>query len=145
MHMGSDSLGREQDSVQQASRRRCAICTARLRATYPVALSHQQRLRTGGLSATQEMRAPVLLYADRGTPPRLTNAPIARALAISPRTVVRERRRFIEQGIAAMFSGAKYSAPADRDTAETARGKQERSRASTTCCTSTRLRERTRR
>ena len=85
---------------------------AREWARYPVAFRQPQRaflqqlLQTGVLSATQEMRAQVLLCADQNTPPVRTFAQIARALSISPRTVVRVRRRFVEQGIEALFPGA---------------------------------------
>ena len=88
----------------------CERAQARGRARYPVALSEQQRadllqrMQAGGLSATQEMHAQVLLSADQNTSPHLTHAQIARALAISLRTVTRLCQRFTEQGLEALFS-----------------------------------------
>ena len=78
---------------------------------YPVHLSaeHQQHLhqliRTGKATAHQQMAARVLLKADEANEQHLSSSQIAEALEISPRTVIRIKQRFVQQGLATALSG----------------------------------------
>ena len=78
---------------------------------YPVHLSaeHQQHLyqliRTGKATAHQQMAARVLLKADEANEQQLSSSQIAEALEISPRTVIRIKQRFVQQGLATALTG----------------------------------------
>jgi hypothetical protein len=59
-------------------------------------------LRQTGASAHEQRRARILLHADANTVgPRLTDREIAAAAAVTPRTVARVRRQFVQQGLQA--------------------------------------------
>lgn len=78
---------------------------------YPVYLSAEQKqelhhlIHTGTSSAHQQMAARVLLKADEVNEQRLSSSQIASALEISPRTVIRIKQRFVQQGLSAALSG----------------------------------------
>jgi transposase len=78
---------------------------------YPVHLSPEQRqelhhlIHTGKSTAHQQMAARVLLKADESTEQPSSSSQIAEALEISPRTVIRIKQRFVQQGLATALSG----------------------------------------
>ena len=77
---------------------------------YPVHLSPEQQqelhhlIHTGKSTAHQQMAARVLLKADESHE-QLSSSQIAEALDISPRTVIRIKQRFVQQGLATALSG----------------------------------------
>jgi hypothetical protein len=77
----------------------------------PVHLSTEQRhelqqlIHTGKSTAHQQMAARVLLKADESNEHPSTSSQIAEALEISPRTVIRIKQRFVQQGLATALSG----------------------------------------
>src|SRR5215469_2935481 len=78
---------------------------------YPVQLSPEQRqelqhlIHTGTSTAHQQMAARVLLKADEASVEPLSSSQIAAALEISPRTVIRIKQRFVQQGLPATLLG----------------------------------------
>lgn len=78
---------------------------------YPVHLSPEQRqelqhlIHTGKATAHQQMAARVLLKADESNEQPSSSSQIAEALEISPRTVIRIKQRFVQQGLATALSG----------------------------------------
>jgi transposase len=78
---------------------------------YPVQLSAEQRqelhhlIHTGKSTAHQQMAARVLLKADESNEQPSSSSQIAEALEISPRTVIRIKQRFVQQGLATALSG----------------------------------------
>jgi transposase len=78
---------------------------------YPVHLSAEQQqelhqlIRTGKATAHQQMAARVLLKTDESNEQQLSSSQIAEALEISPRTVIRIKQRFVQQGLATALSG----------------------------------------
>jgi transposase len=78
---------------------------------YPVQLSAEQRqelqrlIHTGKATAHQQMAARVLLKADEANAEQLSSSQIAQALDISPRTVIRIKQRFVQQGLQATLRG----------------------------------------
>src|SRR5260370_37545160 len=78
---------------------------------YPVHLSTEQRqelqhlIHAGRSTAHQQMAARVLLKADVSNEQPSSSSQIAEALEISPRTVMRIKQRFVQQGLATALSG----------------------------------------
>jgi transposase len=78
---------------------------------YPVHLSEEQRqelhhlVHTGTSTAHQQMAARVLLKADESNEQQFSSSQIAAALEISPRTVIRIKQRFVQQGLPATLRG----------------------------------------
>jgi len=78
---------------------------------YPVHLSNDQRqelhdlIRKGKATAHQQMAARVLLKADEASVEHLSSSQIAQALEISPRTVIRIKQRFVQQGLPVTLRG----------------------------------------
>lgn len=78
---------------------------------YPIHLSAEQRqdlqhlIHTGKSSAHQQMAARVLLKADEANDEQLSSSQIAEALEISPRTVIRIKQRYAQQGLPATLRG----------------------------------------
>jgi hypothetical protein len=78
---------------------------------YPVHLDAEQRqalhqlIHTGKSTAHQQMAARVLLKADESNEQHLSSSQIAQALGISPRTVIRIKQRFVQQGLSAALTG----------------------------------------
>ena len=78
---------------------------------YPVHLSTEQLqelqrlIHTGRSTAHQQMAARVLLKADESNEQPSTSSQIAEALEISPRTVIRIKQRFVQQGLSTALSG----------------------------------------
>ncbi len=78
---------------------------------YPVSLSDDQRqelhdlIRKGKATAHQQMVARVLLKADEANDEHLSSSQIAQALEISPRTVIRIKQRYAQQGLPATLRG----------------------------------------
>lgn len=78
---------------------------------YPVHLSDEQRqdlqhlIHTGKATAHQQMAARVLLKADEANEEHWSSSRIAAALEISPRTVIRLKQRFVQQGLQAALRG----------------------------------------
>jgi transposase len=78
---------------------------------YPVHLSAEQQqelhqlIRTGKATAHQQMAARVLLKADESHEQQCSSSQIAEALEISPRTVIRIKQRFVQQGLATALTG----------------------------------------
>src|SRR5215469_4787815 len=78
---------------------------------YPIHLSPEQQqalhclIHTGKSTAHQQMAARVLLKADEANEQHLSSSQIAEALEISPRTVIRIKQRFVQQGLATALSG----------------------------------------
>jgi len=78
---------------------------------YPVRLSLEQQqelhqlIHRGKASAHQQMAARVLLKADEANDEHLSSSQIAQALEVSPRTVIRIKQRFVQQGLLATLSG----------------------------------------
>ncbi len=78
---------------------------------YPVHLSAEQQqelhhlIRTGKATAHQQMAARVLLKADESNEQPSSSSQIAEALDISPRTVIRIKQRFVQQGLATALTG----------------------------------------
>jgi Homeodomain-like domain len=78
---------------------------------YPVYLSAEQRqelhhlIHTGKSTAHQQVAARVLLKADESNEQPSSSSQIAEALEISPRTVIRIKQRFVQQGLATALSG----------------------------------------
>ncbi len=78
---------------------------------YPIHLSEEQRqelhhlIHTGKSSAHQQMAARVLLKADEASVEPLSSSQIATALEISPRTVIRIKQRYAQQGLQATLRG----------------------------------------
>lgn len=78
---------------------------------YPVYLSTERRqelehlIHTGTSTAHQQMAARVLLKADEANDEQLSSSQIAAALEISPRTVIRIKQRFVQQGLPATLRG----------------------------------------
>src|SRR5260370_1388617 len=78
---------------------------------YPVHLSTEQRqelqhlIHAGRSTAHQQMAARVLLKADESNEQPSSSSQIAEALEISPRTVIRIKARFVQQGLATALSG----------------------------------------
>src|SRR5258708_9201184 len=78
---------------------------------YPVHLSAEQRqelqqlIHTGKATAHQQMAARVLLKADESNERQSSSSPIAQAVDISARTVIRIKQRFVQQGLQAAPSG----------------------------------------
>ena len=82
---------------------------------YPVSLSDDQRqelrdlIRKGKATAHQQIAARVLLKADEANDEHLSSSQIAQALEISPRTVIRIKQRFMQQGLPARHTIAMHS------------------------------------
>ena len=78
---------------------------------YPVYLSTEQRqelhhlIHTGKSTAHQQMAARVLLKADESNEQPSSSSQIGEALEISPRTVIRIKQRFVQQGLSTALSG----------------------------------------
>jgi hypothetical protein len=74
---------------------------------YPVHLSTelQHLIHTGKSTAHQQMAARVLLKADESNEQPSTSSQIGEALEISPRTVIRIKQRFVQQGLSTALSG----------------------------------------
>jgi hypothetical protein len=78
---------------------------------YPVHLSAEQQqhlhqlIRSGKVTAHQQMAARVLLKADESHEQPSSSSQIAQAIEISPRTVIRIKQRFVQQGLQAALSG----------------------------------------
>jgi|SRR6266567_456876 len=78
---------------------------------YPVHLSPEQQqelqqlIHTGKSTAHQQMAARVLLKADESNEHPSSSSQIAEALEISPRTVIRIKQRFVQQGLSTALSG----------------------------------------
>ena len=78
---------------------------------YPVHLSAEQRqelqhlIHTGKSTAHQQMAARVLLKADEANEEHLSSSQIAQGLEISPRTVIRIKQRYAQQGLSTALSG----------------------------------------
>lgn len=78
---------------------------------YPVHLSTEQRqelqhlIHTGKSTAHQQMAARVLLKADESNEQPSSSSQIGEALEISPRTVIRIKQRFVQQGLSTALSG----------------------------------------
>ena len=78
---------------------------------YPVHLSAEQQqvlhrlIHTGKATAHQQMAARVLLKADEANEQQLSSSQIAETLEISPRTVIRIKARFVQQGLQAALTG----------------------------------------
>ncbi len=78
---------------------------------YPVHLSPEQRhelhqlIHTGKATAHQQMAARVLLKADESNEQPSSSSQIAEALEISPRTVIRIKQRYTQQGLSTALSG----------------------------------------
>jgi transposase len=78
---------------------------------YPVSLSAEQRqelhhlIHTGKSTAHQQMAARVLLKADESNEHQISSSQIAEALEISPRTVIRIKARFVQQGLSTALNG----------------------------------------
>lgn len=62
-------------------------------------------IRRAGASTCGQRRARILLRADRGVAgPRLTEAEVAAAVGVEPRTVARVRARYATHGLAATLA-----------------------------------------
>ena len=78
---------------------------------YPIDLSSEQQqelqhlIHTGKSTAHQQIAARVLLKADEANVEKLSSSQIAAALEISPRTVIRIKQRFVQQGLQATLNG----------------------------------------
>ena len=78
---------------------------------YPVHLSTEQRqellhlIHTGTSTAHQQMAARVQLKADENNEQQSSSSQIATALEISPRTVIRIKQRYAQQGLSTALSG----------------------------------------
>ena len=78
---------------------------------YPVHLSPEQQqelqqlIHTGKSTAHQQMAARVLLKADESNEHPSSSSQIAEALEISPRTVIRIKQCFVQQGLSTALSG----------------------------------------
>jgi DNA-binding IscR family transcriptional regulator len=78
---------------------------------YQIHLSEEQQqelhhlIHTGKSTAHQQMAARVLLKADERNEQQLSSSQIAQALDISPRTVIRIKQRFVQQGLATAVTG----------------------------------------
>lgn len=78
---------------------------------YPVSLSAEQRqelqhlVHTGKSTAHQQMAARVLLKADESNEQPSSSSQIAEALEISPRTVIRIKQRYAQQGLSTALTG----------------------------------------
>ena len=78
---------------------------------YPIHLSPEQRqelehlIHTGSSTAHQQRAARVLLKADEATEQQSSSSQIASALEISPRTVIRIKQRFVQQGLSVALTG----------------------------------------
>jgi transposase len=78
---------------------------------YPVQLSSEQQqelhdlIHKGKATAHQQMAARVLLKADEANEEHLSSSQIAAALEISPRTVIRIKQRFVQEGLQATLTG----------------------------------------
>lgn len=78
---------------------------------YPVQLSLEQQqdlhhlIHKGKGTAHQQMAARVLLKADEASGEHLSSSQIAQALEISPRTVIRIKHRFVQQGLQCTLTG----------------------------------------
>jgi transposase len=78
---------------------------------YPITLTSEQRqelhhlIHRGKATAHQQMAARVLLKADEANEEQLFSSQIAQALDISPRTVIRIKQRFVQQGLQATLCG----------------------------------------
>jgi transposase len=78
---------------------------------YPVHPSPEQRqelhhlIHTGKATAHQQMAARVLLKADEANAECLSSSQIAQAIDLSPRTVIRIKQRFVQQGLSTALSG----------------------------------------
>ena len=78
---------------------------------YPIHLSEEQQqelqhlIHTGKSTAHQQIAARVLLKADESTEHQLSSSQIAEALEISPRTVIRIKQRYAQQGLSTALTG----------------------------------------
>jgi hypothetical protein len=78
---------------------------------YPIHLSPEQRqelqhlIHTGTSTAHQQMAARVLLKADESQEQQFSSSQIAQALDISPRTVIRIKQRYAQQGLSTALTG----------------------------------------
>ncbi|HZF14240.1 MAG TPA: IS630 family transposase [Thermoanaerobaculia bacterium] len=101
-----------------------------MRKSYLVALNPEERasleklISTGRTSAKRQTHGRILLKADAGLAgPGWTDEQICTALDVSPATVARVRKRFVEQGLEAVIHRRKMPRPSRRrlDRAQEAR------------------------
>ena len=92
-----------------------------MRKSYVVTLNPEERasleklVSTGRASAKRQTHGRILLKADVGTAgPGWTDDQICTALDVSPATVARVRKRFVEQGMEAVIHRRKMARPSRR-------------------------------
>lgn len=92
-----------------------------MRKSYVVTLSQDERasleklVSTGRTSAKRQTHGRILLKADAGLAgPCWTDDQICTALDVSPATVARVRKRFVEQGLEAVIHRRKIRRPSRR-------------------------------
>src|SRR3989338_6602618 len=108
-----------------------------MRKLYVVRLQEEERaqlralIRKGKAAAYKLMHARVLLQADQGTSRRrVTDDGVANAVDVSPVTVARIRKRFVEQGVEAALRRKTQERPSRQRVLD---GKAEATLVATTC------------
>ena len=83
-----------------------------------LSLTHEQRehldnlIRTGNAAARVQTRARILLHTDRSQGQKRTDTEVAQALRVSPATIVRTRKAFLDEGMdAALYDKPWPGAP----------------------------------